>query len=188
MKASGILAAVLIAIAGTAYAADFSDLQSFKDSGSKAVIAEVPAPLKGGKNTHALKVWPTSPVTGSYIPNGRLVQIQDVLGCDHSADDWNADDMGDMIYLDGSKTVSAHIGAYSVRIFRDGFAEQDKASVMRICEIAKNYTSGIPGQGEKVLLITESFSLNGFARKYVKGLIVPSTGEVIIINRSTPVE
>lgn len=49
MKASGILMAVLMTMAGGASAADFSALQTFKSSDVKASIAEDPAPVVNPK-------------------------------------------------------------------------------------------------------------------------------------------
>lgn len=47
MKASGILVAVLMTIAGGAYAADFNDLQTFKADSVSALTESFPIPERG---------------------------------------------------------------------------------------------------------------------------------------------
>jgi hypothetical protein len=112
MKRYSILAAVLVVMAGSAYAADFMDLQRMKVSEVKAAAVEVPAPAAGvaAKVSASLPARNSSPITKVENPkyicqthggghaialNGNSARVWQVDGAEEGAEEGL--ELGDVI-------------------------------------------------------------------------------------------
>ncbi|MDQ7773960.1 MAG: formylglycine-generating enzyme family protein [Elusimicrobiales bacterium] len=78
MKKHTLLTAVLAAMAGSAYAADFTELQTIKASEVRAAAAEIPSPAAAGITMRAPSVSKNyaeaaAPIEWVYIDGGRFI-------------------------------------------------------------------------------------------------------------------